>query len=792
MKRFARFTRNSMLTLLSLMLSGFVLIGCLYFYMALKLPDVASLKHVQMQVPLRIYTSDGKLIGVYGEKRRIPVTFKQVPKLLINGLIATEDQRFYDHPGVDVLGLLRATKELIITGRKVQGASTITMQVARNFYLSPKKTYVRKINEILLALKINGTLSKNKILELYVNKIYLGQRAYGVAAAAAVYYGKPLNQLNLAQIAMIAGLPQAPSRDNPISNPEGALKRRNHVLDRMLDRDYITKTQYQQAIAQPITASYHGQKIQASAPYIAEMVRSALLEQYGKNAYNAGLKVYTTINSNMQKDANNALQNGLIAYSERHGYRKPTENLGKPSMQALNHWLQTLKNQATYNGLRPAAVMDVENQSVTALLSNGATITIPWAGLSWAKPALSKGRYGFKPKTASQILKVGDVIRVRKSKSGSWELTQLPDVEGALISINPHDGAIEALTGGFSYPMSNYNRATQAERQPGSSFKPFVYSAALAKGYTLATIINDAPIVEQDFGGENSLWRPQNDSLRFYGPTPLRIGLIQSRNLVSIRLLRDIGVPYAINYLQRFGFDPANLPHGLSLALGSASVTPMEMASGYTIIANGGHKTTPYFIEKIVDESGKTIYNANPMFACNNNCTAAQLAHQAPQAISPQVSYLMTHAMQGVIKYGTGRAALTLKRSDLAGKTGTTNDQIDAWFSGFNSDLVTTVWVGFDQPKSLHEYGAQAALPIWINFMGAALKGKPEATLPQPADIINVRIDPNTGLLANPGQRDARFEYFRQQFAPTQYASEQNADQTDSFDAEDNASAQIF
>lgn len=781
--------KNSIIGLLSLLVTLLILAGCVYFYMELQLPDVDTLKDARMQVPLRIYSSDNQLIGEYGGMRRVPVTLNQVPKPLIDALIATEDRRFFEHPGVDFIGLLRASKELVITGQKTQGASTITMQVARNFFLTPKKTFSRKINEILLALKLNSTFSKDKILELYLNKIYLGQHAYGVASAAQIYYGKTLNQLTLPEMAMIAGLPQAPSRDNPIVNPTAAKDRRNHVLERMLEDGYINTKTYKTAIAAADDASYHGPRVQVQAPYVAEMVRNVIAQEYGDAAYTDGLQVYTTISSHLQQQANTALRNGVLAYDQRHGYRGAEKHLDGFS----STWRQKLATMTTINGLLPAAVTTVSSRSLQAMLANGQTINIPWAGLSWARKSMNNGQYlGSTPKNAGDVAKSGDVIRVQKNTDGQWQLSQLPNAESAIVSMNPNDGAILALTGGFDYERSNWNRVIQANRQPGSNFKPFIYAAALAKGYTLATIINDAPVVINDTG--HNLWRPQNDDLKFYGPTRLRLGLVRSQNLTSIRLLQLIGLDYAINYAGNFGFDPKTLPHGLSLALGTANLTPLQMVTGYSVFANGGYRVTPYFIQQVKDDAGRVIYSAHPTTVCNDcapNITQMPTGNQvAPRVINADVAYLMTVAMQDVIQEGTAKSAKIMNRADIAGKTGSANNQIDAWFSGFNHNIVTTVWVGFDDPRSLYEYGAKAALPIWIQFMEAALKDQPEAVMQQPNDIVSVRINPATGLLASADEADAIFEVFRKEYVPTQ--SGPTGDQTSSFAAGNNADAQLF
>lgn len=733
--------KNGFLALFSLFITSLLLLGCLFFYMYLELPDVTTLKNMQLQVPLRVFTNDGKLIAEYGENHRIPIGIDQIPKKLIQGILATEDQRYFEHPGVDLIGMVRAIREFVITGRKSQGASTITMQVARNFFLTRQKTFGRKLNEILLALKIDATLSKKKVLELYLNKIYLGQRAYGVAAAADVYYGKTLKELTLPELAMLAGLPQAPSRDNPIENPHAALERRNHVLERMLSSGYIDKASYDKAVATPITAHLHNRTDMIDAPYVGEMVRAAMIEAYGSEAYANGLKVYTTIDSHLQIAANEAVKNGLSAYDRRHGYHGVERHITKPSQ-----WLTKLREIPTIHEMSPAVVVNT-SPSITAILANGKKVSVDTRIWPTAR------------------LKRGDVIRLLH-KSNSFELTQMPKAEAALVSIDPNTGRIIALNGGFSFHQSSYNRATQAKRQPGSSFKPFIYSAALEKDFTLASIIDDAPITLY-IPGSNTIWRPQNSNLRFYGPISLRFALVHSRNTVSVRILQAIGVSYAIDYATRFGFDSADMPRGLTLALGTASVTPMQMASGFAAFANGGYKVKPYFIDHITDDDGKTLYQADPP--------------NLERAITAENAYLMNSLLQDVIRRGTGRRALALNRKDIAGKTGTTNDQMDGWFSGFNGDLVTTVWIGYDQPRSLYENGAVAALPIWIDFMQIALAGKPEHTLSQPPNIIRTRIDPRTGNLLNPNQPYGFDELFDKSHMPAQFGdtNEENTLQID-------------
>ncbi|MCW5588968.1 MAG: penicillin-binding protein 1A [Legionellales bacterium] len=757
---------------------GVILVCYCYFYMQYKLPDVAVLKDMHLQVPMKIYTSDGKLIAEFGEKRRIPVELPQIPKLLQEAFLSTEDQRFYEHSGVDFIGLIRAAKQLFLTGRKEQGASTITMQVARNFFLSREKTYSRKFNEILLALRIDHEFSKEKILELYLNKIYLGNRAYGVGAAAKVYYNKTLDQLTLAEMAMIGGLAQAPSANNPVSNPVSAKNRRDHVLKRMYELHYIDKKAYEQAILEPIKARYHGPQIQVEAMYLAEMVRQALFAKYGEDAYTEGFSVYTTVSSKNQTAAIKAVQKGLLAYTIRRAYPYPlpTKNLGNYSPDQKETWIKALRKTSRIGALLPGAVIHSEKQTSQILLANGKIVTISWKGLAWTRRPLQK------------IFTEGNVVRVWEKSPDEWTLGEVPRAESALVSLNPGNGAILAIIGGYDYYKSKFNRATQGELQPGSSFKPFIYSAALAQGFTLASIVNDAPIVITIPGQKP--WRPQNSDRKFYGPMRLRVALMQSRNLVSIRLLEAIGIPNAIDYISRFGFDPKRLPPNLTLALGTAQVTPLELATGYATFANGGYRITPYFIDRIDDLDGKTIYQAHPKIACTACNDIDALSPNlpppdqiAPQVISPQNAFIINSALQDVIKRGTARRALDMKRSDIAGKTGTTNDKFDAWFSGFNADVITTVWVGFDNPQSLREYGAQAALPIWIDYMSVALKDKPEHTLPEPPGLVYVRIDPRTGQRTAPGSNYGEFEVFRKQYEPQfePYSDQFNYDNNPSY-----------
>lgn len=767
MKKMAYFWRKGLWALMSLFFLLLVVGSFLYLYLESQLPNVDSLKTVQLQVPLQIFSKDGLLIQEYGEKKRIPLTYEEIPKTLVQALIATEDQRFFEHPGVDIMGLGRATVRMIKTGTKSQGGSTITMQVARNFFLSRKKTFLRKFNEIMLAIKIDRELSKEKILELYLNRVYLGNRAYGVGAAAMVYFGKSIKDLNLAELAMIAGLPQAPSTQNPIANPIAAKKRRDHVLERLLEEHYINDEQYQNAINQPITAKYHGSPILVKAPYVAEMIRQSLYDNFGPDAYTKGYKVYTTVNSKLQNTANKVVAKNLIAYDHRHGYRGPIANVGKKDSQLAPTRQKYLAQYPQMNSLIPAIVTEVKEKEASVVLNNGETILIPWQGLVWARPALKKGWVGRTPQKAQQVVAVGDVIYVHKTEK-NWELAQIPEVESALVALDPKNGAIEVLIGGFNFQKSKFNRATQSSRQPGSSFKPFVYAAALNNGYNLATLINDAPIVFDDPSQPN-LWRPHNVNLKFNGPTRLKQALVQSKNLVSIRILDDIGLDYTIDFLTRFGFNKKLLPKGLSLALGSLSVSPMDLTTAFAVFANGGYKVEPFLIDHITDADGKILLQAKPSVVCNScDPNTIDPSAIAPRVLPADITYLMNSALKDVIQHGTARAARSLNRTDIAGKTGTTNDQVDSWFAGFNGDLVVTAWVGFDNPKSLHEYAAGLALPLWIDFMKVALKDKPVSEMKQPDDVITVRIDPISGLLAKPNQANGILEYFRKNEIPAE------------------------
>jgi penicillin-binding protein 1A len=756
----ALFTLTIVLLILSLVL---------YVKIEPQLPSIELLKDVQLQVPLRIYTSDRKLMAEFGEKRRTPVRIENVPPALIQAFLAAEDDRFFEHPGVDIQGLLRAGIELLRTGEKRQGGSTITMQVARNFFLTTEKTYLRKLNEILLAFKIEHSLSKQEILELYLNKIYLGHRAYGVEAASRVYYGIGTNELSIARMAMIAALPKAPSRVNPVNNPEAALARRNYILGRMYNLGYISADVYNNALMEPDDAELHTVQVDVRAPYLAEMVRDEMVKRYGEDAYTSGFEVVTTVESSLQAMANQAMRDTLLEYSRRHGYRGPEAHVD-PSGVVVDAVSELLADYPAWGDVEAGMVTAVAERSADVALRSGLVITIEWDGLSWARPYKSVNVMGKAPGKAADVVAVGDIIRVEADKEGKWRLSQLPQVQGALVSLRPDDGAVVALVGGFDFNLSKFNRVTQAFRQPGSSFKPIIYSAALEKGFTTASIINDAPVVFDDNALE-STWRPENYSGKFYGPTRLRKALYLSRNLVSVRILQSIGASYAAEYAERFGFESSQLPHDLTLALGSASVTPLQMARAYAVFANGGYLVDPYFIRSIQDAQGQVIYTAQPRVVCPGCLQdlegiadeSGARRNLAEEVITPQNAWLMNSMLQDVIQRGTGRRATALGRSDLSGKTGTTNDQKDAWFCGYNSSLVTTTWVGFDKldPLGRAETGGHAALPMWMQYMGAALAGTAPEKREQPDGLVTVRIDPKTGLLAGSSQSDAIFETFR-------------------------------
>ena len=817
-----------------------VILAVTWFYLVPRLPDVNSLRDYHLQTPLRVMSRDGKLISEFGEQRRIPLTIDQVPQLYIDALLSAEDENFYSHYGVDPKALLRAAVRMVQAGGKIQGGgSTITMQVARNYLLTLDQTFIRKFNEILLSFQIEQELSKKQILEMYFNKMFMGHRAYGIEAASHVYYGRSISELDLPQLAMLAGLYKAPSKYNPISNPTRSKIRRDWILGRMLKLNYIQQEQFEVAIVTPITARFHSLKPETSASYVAEMVRSELFDAFPiEDVYTGGYRVYTTIDSKLQDAAQLAVQTGLLAYDRRHGYRGVEKNHG-PNLNA-EEAEKLLNRTPVFGPLQPAIVRRVDEESAQLLLRYGQIITINFSDMSWVRPRLSINSLGRAPDNISQILSPGDQVRVRQADDDAkvWYLSQVPDAQGALIALDPKDGAMIALVGGFEYLHSKFNRTTQALRQPGSNFKPIVYSAALEQDFTAATLINDAPVVFNDASLEGS-WRPENYSGKFFGPTRLRKALYKSRNLVSIRILREIGIKSAINYATRFGFKPQQLPRNLSLALGSASVPPIDVATAYASFANQGYQVKPYFIERIEDSLGKVLYQAQPTTVCPNcdyirhtdevdldqsedtqttviNDVAIVALDQAldqedaqqntelvrpvthlpiaPRIMDERVNYIMHTILQDVVKKGTARKAKKLNRDDLAGKTGTTNDQKDAWFSGYVDAMVATAWVGFDQPATLgkNEFGSTAALPIWIDFMEIALKDVPQTQRQQPDDMVTIKIDEATGELARPGDASAVEEIFRAERTPKQMALPKTTGSDTSGKSQEAAPEQVF
>lgn len=814
MKFIRTLTFSAFWLLVSLSTASVLAVAGAALYFAPGLPDVRQLQDFELQTPLRIFTRDGKLIGEYGEERRQPVDFDEIPQGMIDALMAAEDASYFDHHGVDPKGLARAAVELVGSGGNIQsGGSTITMQVARNYLLTLDQTFTRKIREILLALQMEQILSKQEILELYVNKIFLGHRAYGIAAAAEVYYDKPLDELSLAQQAMIAGLPKAPSAFNPLANAERALIRRNWILFRMRDLGYIDQAAYDEAVQAPITASRHQTKAEVTADYVAEMARQYAVDRFD-DAYTGGYRITTTLDSELQPQARQALANGLIAYDTRHGWRgaeqsdiprslaEAQENTDPEGLEEelaespevmstarqaaersqtevegidgdVSNWLQVLERTPVLGPLEPAIVASTEGREMRVLARGGEVRTIAWDGLDWAQPYRNARYRGAAPDSAADIASPGDLVRVLQREDGSWRLSQQPEAQGSLVVLDPDTGAILALQGGFDYDASKFNRALQARRQAGSIFKPFIYLAGLNSGeVNPATIINDAPVVMED--GSSELWRPNNSSGDFLGPTRLRVGLARSRNLVTIRLLQTLGLDRTIGFLENFGFHPERLPHGLSLALGTTSLTPLEMTRGYAVLSNGGFAIEPWLIEKITSGEAQTVVQeADPIVACRE-CAADQETVErdgktyrvAPRVVEAEAAYLIRDMLRDVVERGTARRALALNRSDIVGKTGTTNEQRDAWFAGFNTELAATVWVGKDDNSSTAEYGSQAALPIWVDFMGKALDGTPEHWPERPEGVVSRRVDPDTGRLLHDDQSGGIEEIFRADHLP--------------------------
>ncbi len=737
-----------LLALAGIGVAGMALAGFAILLAYPNLPSIEALTEYQPKIPLRVYTSDGVLIGEFGEERRSVVRMDEVPPLMKQAILAAEDERFYQHTGVDYQGVLRAAYSNLLTGGKTQGASTITMQVARNFFLSREKTLTRKLYEALLAFKIENSLTKDQILEIYINQIYLGQRAYGFGTAANIYFGKSLAQLNVAEIAMLAGLPKAPSLFNPVINPKRAKQRQLYVLRRMHELAILGDEEYAKAQNAPMGIRRESlTEYGVHAEFVAEMVRQTMYERYPDDVYSRGFRVYTTLKGPDQEAAFAALRQGLIEYDRRHGYRGPEGFVELKDAQEEDYYEEVLQDYQDSDDLLAALVLEVSPKRVKAYRRGGEAIVLSGEGLKFAERMLDART------PQNRRVRRGAVIRIQKSESGEWQISQIPDAEGAFISLNPRDGAVRSLVGGFDFNRSQYNHVTQAWRQPGSGFKPFIYSSALEKGFTAATVINDAPVVVDAALTGGQVWEPKNYDGRYEGPMSMRTALAKSKNMVSIRILQAIGPQYAQDYVTRFGFDAERHPPYLTMALGAGSATPLQMARAFSVFATGGYRTEPYVIQKIVDDRGNVLAEAEPTLA----------GDESLRVIDARNAFIMDSMMHDVVRYGTAARAMALQRQDLAGKTGTTNDYIDAWFSGYHPTLVGVAWVGFDQPKKLGpgETGSVTALPIWISYMAKALKGVPELGQKMPEGVVAVRVNEN-GLQA----QDGRLEFFYRENVP--------------------------
>ncbi|MDV5171238.1 PBP1A family penicillin-binding protein [Photobacterium rosenbergii] len=825
-----KFIKRLLILAIVCIILGVTTIFGFYLYVKPELPDVATLKNVELQTPMQVFSADGKLISQFGEQRRIPLTLDEIPPQMINAVLATEDSRYYDHPGIDPIGIARAAFVVATSGSAKQGASTITQQLARNFFLSNEKKIMRKVKEIFIAIHIEQLLTKDEILELYLNKIYLGYRAYGVGAAAQVYYGKEVSQLTLSEIAVIAGLPKAPSTMNPLYSVSRATARRNVVLGRMLAENHITQAEFDQARAEPVVARYHTAEIELSAPYFAEQARAWMINRYGEDAYTSGMRVFTTVDPKLQNAAQQAAIDNLLGYDQRHGFRGAVETLWKPEQAAWSNEQinDHLAKQPTYGQLIPAVVTQVEGKSATVQAKGGDQHTLEWDGMKWARKFITDNRQGPAPKTATDILAAGQQIWVQQ-RGENWVLSQVPDANTAFVAVSPQDGAVKAMVGGFNFVHSKFNRATQSIRQVGSAIKPFIYSAALDNGMTLASLVNDAPINRWD-QSMGTAWRPKNSPPTYNGPTRLRIGLAQSKNVMAVRVLQNVGLDETIDFLTRFGFKKKDLPRAEPLALGAGSLTPLEVAQGFAVFANGGYYVEPYFIERVEDPYGNVVFQANPTVVCNDECqqqqgltaqqqpshpTLSDIAiseeeltdeqqppgpHYAQQVITEQNAFLVREMLEsniwgggdwrhGTGWNGTGWRGQVLKRRDVGGKTGTTNDSKDAWYSGFAPGIVATAWVGFDdhsrnlgrtawnnnQDKdqiSGAEAGAKTAQPAWIEFMKEALEDVPVQRKQLPEHIIQVRIDRDSGKLSSQNDYTSMFEYFEEGTEPTESVSD--------------------
>ncbi len=770
----------------TLLAAGVFGLSAIYLYLNPQIPTAESYRQVKLETPLRVFSQDGALVGEFGERRVIPVKMEDVPPLFLRAILDTEDKRFYEHGGIDFISLSNDTLQLLTNlltdGSLSPGASTITMQLARNVSFTLERRFLRKLKEMLLALKIERELTKDEILELYINVVPFGKRAYGAEAAARTYYGKPLAELSLPQLAMLAGIPQAPTAGNPINGPERALRRRNLVLNRMHSQGSIDAAQYRAALDTPITAKVFSRAIEVPAPYAAEWVRQQLIEQF-PDLYSGGYEVFTTLSGPLQAAATRALRKGLIDYDRRHGYRGPERHFDN-----VQEAVRALADQFVIADLVPATVVEVGDDQITVALADGGLALVPFATMRWARPHFGVDTMGARPAAPADLVRPGDIIRLQAGEDG-WRFSQLPNIQGALVSIDPKTGGLLALEGGLDFRLNQFNHALQAARQPGSGFKPFVYSAALDKGITPASVFMDAPLVF-DTGNLETPYRPDNDNNQYNGPTRLREGLSRSINLVSMRVLLEVGTRRALDYVARFGFDISTFPDNTQLAIGGGTmaVTPIEMASAYGVFANGGYGISPHIIERVQDVNGNIVLQSNYPRVCPDCDSAptdqsvqeptnleelfagpsATASKAAVRVLDERNAFIMHSMLRDVIRRGTGRGALVLNRDDLAGKTGTTNDAADTWFNGYNPDIVTTVWVGFPNhgPLGKREYGSTTPLPIWIDYMGVALSEREEAHPVQPSGVLTMKIDPATGAVAPSGQEDAVFEYFLAEHAP--------------------------
>lgn len=796
MNRLRRLIRYALILALLGLVMGVTTIAVLYWLIEPDLPSVQALRDVRLQVPLGVYSADGKLIAQFGETRRYPVKIEDVPLRVRNAFIAAEDAHFYQHHGIDIQGIARAVWLLATTrDRRVPGGSTITQQVAKMFFLSSEYSYRRKITEIFLALKMERELTKDEILELYLNKSFFGNRAHGIAAAAEFYYGKSLADLSLAEAATLAGIPKFPSSGNPIVNPARALIRRGYVINRMLEEGFVTPMEAKAAHDEPERAHPHEPPTELDAPWLAEMARRDAIERFGDQALIDGFRLFTTVDSKAQEAANQATRRALLEYDRRHGWRGVEGKQPLQSPDQPEHWRELLKDYGPVIGLLPAIVLRVDDGLAELGLGDGQTLALNLESLSWTREYLSENRRGAAPTSVKQRLAPGDIVRVERDAEGEWQLSQLPKAQGALVALDWDSGAIRAMTGGFSFSLNKFNRATQAQRLPGSSFKPFVYAAAFERGFTPASIVLDAPVVFND-RGSGKTWQPQNDNEEFAGPMRLREAMVSSRNLVSVRVLDAVGVSFARRFIQNFGFPPETLPENLSLALGTSAEPPLAMARGYAAFANGGYLIEPYLVNRIEDRDGQVIFRANPVRACLScpervGSVAANTAGDgfnlgpsaaddtgveaadsdedaqplvlAEQAVDARTAFLVNSLLRDVVRRGTGSRAMVLGRGDLGGKTGTTNEHRDGWFSGFGGPYVVTAWMGMDDFSSLGngEFASRTALPMWIEFMRVALEGVAEHHLPVPEGISTALIDRESGRLAGPDTPNPLNEYFR-------------------------------